>query len=807
MLRLFVSYLILFIAIPLFSLATPNELTGTVTDTHGQPLIGAIVQISDLKTGAATDLKGHYKINNLPKGKFLVEVSLLSYTTVTQAIEINGVTRQDFQLNESVIERNEVVVTGTSLATEERKSITPIQSIGIKEMQENASTNVIDAISKLPGVNELTTGPAVSKPFIRGLGYNRIITLNDGVRQEGQQWGDEHGIEIDDYNVSRIEVLKGPASLAYGSDALAGVVNVISDEPLPEGKIQGNISSNYQTNDGLAALHAQLGGNVNGLSWNAYATQKNAHDYQNKYDGYVYDTRFSNTNYGLSAGINKKWGFTRLSYSSFNEKLGIPEGNRDTATGNFLKDVNVSGTSVQEIVAPSDGRSYDMVTPYQHINHQKLVWNSELYLNNGNRLAMILGYQQNDRMEFNDPVLFNTPGLSLLLHTYTYDFKYFLHEWKGWGITTGINGMEQINQNRGSEFLIPDYNLFDIGAYGIAKKQWGAWTLAGGLRYDFRTMSTQAKYVNDVTGGAGNVMELFNPFTRNFSNVSGSIGTSYDINKRTTIKFNLASGYRNPNIAELSANGVHDGTVRYEYGNVNLKAENSIQGDAGISWNTKHVMVDASVFNNYIRDFIFIHKLLNVNGTDSIPTQNNAENYPAFKYGQSDANLYGAELYVDLHPHPLDWLHFENTLSYVRGKFVNPTSDSTTNIPFIPPFRWLIDLKAEKRSLGKHLKNAYVKVGLDINSAQNNVFSAYGTETTTPGYTLLDAGIGADFTNKKQQTIFTLTLAGQNLTDVAYQSNLSRLKYTPENDVTGRMGIFNMGRNFSITLAIPLDFK
>jgi len=811
----FSTILLLLIFLPLLSLASTNELTGKVLDDKGHPIYGAIVELPDLKSGAATDTAGVYHISNLPKGNYLVQVHLISYTTITKNVNISGVTTINFTLNENVIEKGEVVVTGSSIAGEEKRSITPIQSIGIKEIHENASSNIIDAITRLPGVNQVTTGPAVSKPVIRGLGYNRIATLNDGVRQEGQQWGDEHGIEIDDYNVSRVEVLKGPASLMYGSDALAGVVNIISNDLVPSGRISGNITTNYQTNNGLSALYARLGGNNNGIYWNVYGTGKAAHDYSDPKDGTVYDTRFNNLDYGGKIGINKSWGSSELAYTSFDQHLGIAEGERDSLTGSFIKHYNYFGTDATKLTTGSDNASYKMDVPYQHINHQKLVWNNNLYMNNGGRMELSLGYQQNKRQEFSDVLAPDEPGLSLLLQTYTYDVKYIMPEWKGWQVTTGVNGMYQQNTNKGSEFLVPDYSLFDIGGYGIAKKEMGAWTVAGGLRYDFRTINTHDLYVMPVAsngfalkpspGYKGDL--LFSAFSKNYSNVSGSIGTSYAASKNTIFKFNVASGYRAPNIAELSANGVHDGTYRYEDGNTSLKSENSIQADLGLSWTSEHVMVTAAVFDNYIRNFIFIRKLQSVNGSDSIPSQFNDNKYAAYMYGQSDANLYGGELYIDYHPHPFDWLHLENTFSYVRGKFVNPGSDSTSNLPLMPPFRWLIDLRAQKKEIGSFVRNAYIKVGLDVNGSQNNVFTAYGTETPTPGYNLLNAGIGFDLVDRAKNTVCTFTLAVQNLTDVAYQNPLSRLKYGPENYVTGNYGIYNMGRNFSFTASFPLLVK
>ena len=800
----YILLIIVFLGLFPFISFAGNTFSGKITDKKGTPLPGAIIEINDLKTGTAADSNGIFFIGELPKGKFSVEVHLVGFATNTELVDISGDTKRDFSLSDNIIERNEVVVTGASLATGERRSITPIQSISLKQLHENASSNIIDAITSLPGVTALSTGPAISKPVIRGLGYNRIITLNNGVRQEGQQWGDEHGIEIDDYNVTRVEVLKGPASLAFGSDALAGVINIISNPDVPEGSIKGNITGNFQTNSGLAAGHADIAGKKNGISWSAYITEKGSHDYHNAYDGYVLNSRFYNANYGFSVGVNKKWGSSKLYFTSFNQHLGLVEGERDSATGKFTRQDKDNSIL---IASDADSKSYSMNTPYQHIQHYKWVWDNSLYLKNGGRLAMTLGYQRNIREEFADAATPETPGLSLLLQTATYDLKYYLPQKSDWHITTGLNGMSQWNYNKGNEFLVPDYRLFDGGLYAIAKRDWDKWSVSGGLRLDVRYISTYRKLQDALfKPGAMVTYQLFYPFSDYFTNGSGSLGAAYNVNDKATVKFNFSTGYRTPNIAELAANGVHEGTIRYEYGNVELKPENSAQFDLGFAWRTEHLLVNVSLFDNYIVNFIYIRKMLATNGTDSIPTFNNDNGFNAFIQNQRNANLYGGELNIDYHPHPLDWLHLENTISYVRGQFVGKV-EGTNNLPYMPPVRWLVDLRAQRKALGKRLKNVYAKAGIDMNFAQNNVFEAYGTETKAKGYTLIDAGIGADITNSKHHTLCTVTIAAQNIMDVAYQNSLSRLRYAPVNNVTGRTGVYNVGRNFSAIVSIPLDFK
>lgn len=794
----------------LFAKDFANTLQGKVTDaaTH-QPLIGATVYIPDIKAGTVTASDGSFTLKNIPAGTYLVQVQYLGYKTLTEQVTVKNETHYDFVLSASAVEQNEVVITGTSIATNARRSPMPIQSISELQLKHQSYTNIINAIAKEPGVNEITTGPAISKPVIRGLGYNRVVVVNDGIRQEGQQWGDEHGIEIDDYNVNQVEILKGPASLMYGSDALAGVINIISNEPAPQGTIKGNIQGNYQTNSGLIGMHGSIEGNLNGFSWNAYGTRELSHDYKNKYDGYVFNSKFRETNFGGMIGLNKSWGYSRLEFAAYHLNTGMVEGDRDSL-GQFTKLINDQGKEEETTASDKDFLSYEPFVPRQHITHNKLIWDNSLYLNNNSRLTLTLGLQQNLRREYGEILQPDEPGLDLQLNTLNYDLKYFLPQWNNWQTAVGISGMLQQNRNLGEEFLIPDYQLFDLGGFIYTKKNFDKLTLSGGLRFDNRSLQVKGLYLDDegkpVDGGHSGATEKFTSFDRDFSSFSGSAGLSYQAGQLVTLKFNLAHGFRAPNIAELSANGVHEGTVKYEYGNTSLTPETSTEADAGLELNTTHVSFSASVYYNYIHHYIFYRKLQNVNGTDSIPAVDNDQRYAAYQYNQRDAFLYGGEFEIDVHPHPLDWLHFENTFSYVRGQFITGT-DSTKNLPLMPAPRWRVDLRGNFKKVTDFLHNAYVKVGVDNYFAQKNIFSAYGTETASSGYSLLDAGLGGDIVNTKGKTLFSIFLDATNLGNVAYQNHLNRLRYAAVNPITGRVGVFDMGRNVNLKVSVPLDFK
>lgn len=767
-------------------------LSGVIRDAlSGAPLPGASVYLADDRIGTTANADGRYTIANIPAGHHVVEISHTGYSTLVEHIELVKDMEKDFSLSPVVIENQGVIVTGVAGATSIRKAPVPVTSVRKLALLQTPSANIIDALSHVPGVSQLSTGPAISKPFIRGLGYNRVVTVNDGVRQEGQQWGDEHGIEIDEMSVTRAEVLKGPASLMYGSDALAGVIHFITNTPVADGTIKGNILTSYQTNNGLFGANGSVAGNKNGFNWNAYGTYKSAGDYKNKYDGEVLNSRFNEKNFGGYLGLNKSWGFSHLLFSHFNQGIGMIEGDRDDATGRFIL---FAGSPLERIATDADLDSRKLFVPRQSIRHTKLVSDNNFAIKKS-RLKINLAYQNNLRQEFGNPEEPDEKELFFDLRTFNYNVQWQLPEMKEWHTTIGAGGMQQSNQNKAEEVLIPEYRLFDIGGFVYTQRFFKKATLSGGLRFDNRSV--------EADGFTDGTEVKFTAFSRSFSNISGSIGISAEPSDKVTVKANIARGFRAPTLAELSSNGAHEGTNRYEYGEQTLKSETSLQFDAGIDLNYEHFSLGVSTFYNRMNDFIFYRKLASVFGGDSLVSVD-GEDLPAFQFNQHNAKLAGLEASLDIHPHPLDWLHFENTISFVRGKF-DEVIDGSNNLPLIPAARLMSELKGEFKQAGKTFRNLYFRLEADRTFAQNNPFTGFDTETRTPAYTLLNAGAGADVVNSKKKTVFSIHLALINIGDVAWQSHLSRLKYTAENMVTGRTGVFNSGRNFSIKLNVPLE--
>ena len=641
----------------------------------------------------------------------------------------------------------EVVVTGLTGQTRASRTPSPISVVTPRVLQASSSTNIIDAVAHQPGVSQITTGSGISKPVIRGLGYNRIVTINDGIRQEGQQWGDEHGIEVDGQTVHSVEILKGPASLMYGSDAMAGVLVMHEAPVLPQGEMALNVGTEYQSNNNLFDYTVNFAGNQQGWVWNWRWSQKDAGEYQNKVDGHVPGSQFHERAVTGMMGVNRNWGFSHLKLSSYHLKPGMVEGERDEE-GALLP----SGT-------------------FQKIDHYKAVSDNSFAVGDGT-LKAIVGYQQNRRREYEEA---DEVGLDFRLHTVNYDIRYLMAADAEWQYAAGLSGMWQHSENLGEEYLIPSYRLFDIGAFASVTRSFERLTLSGGLRYDVRHLHSLALEDGE---------ELrFADFSRTFRGLTGSLGAIFNVTSRTNVRLNVSHGFRAPNLSELGSNGEHEGTFRFELGNQSLSAEHSWQLDLGLDYSSEVVSGQLAVFANHISNYIFLQRL---SADDDL-----------YQYQSGTARLWGFEAMLDFHP--IASLHIENTFSYVNARQLHQPEESRW-LPFTPAPRWTSDLRYDIVRNGRLLDNLFVSLGLECYLRQNHACTANGTETATPSYTLLSLTAGTDIRYKNRR-LASVYLTGQNLTNRAYQSHLSRLKYAEG------PGICNMGRSLNIKLVVPINFS
>ena len=642
------------------------------------------------------------------------------------------------------LELGEVVVTGVAGDTRIKETPSPISVVPAAELQARAATNIVDAIAREPGLSAITTGGGIAKPVIRGLGYNRVIVVTDGIRQEGQQWGDEHGLETDGFSVHTVEILKGPASLLWGSDALAGVI-ILRPEPLPmPGTVRGSVQAQGQTNSGLLAYSLSVGGNHSGWIWKARFSDRYARSYYNKADGLVPNSGFRERSAQLTLGRNASWGYSRINATYFQLTPGmVDDPERDPGTGRLT----------------GGDTSYKLHLPFQQVRHFKVVSDNTIHVGPGH-IKAILGWQHNRRQEYEESD--TEPGLDFLMNTVNYDLKYLLEAGWGWKIAAGAGGMLQQSRNLGEEYLIPAYRLADVGIYATATKTLGAWTLSGGLRGDFRFLHAEA-----LDG-------RFKAFDRHFNGISASIGAVRPLGSHFTLRINAARGFRAPNLAELGSNGEHEGTFRYELGNADLKPENSLQGDLGLDFTSKYVSFTSALFVNRVGHYIYAAQ----NGQV-------VDEMPVYAYRSGTAWLKGGEVSVDVHP--FHSLHIGGAFSCVYAQ-----EEGGTDLPLIPAPRLFSEVKYEITHEGKLFSNAYVVVNVDWNMRQNHFLPE--TETATPAYALLGAGAGTDLFIRGRKWA-SITLIGTNLTDAAYIPHLSRFK---------RIGVHNPGRNIVLKISIPI---
>ena len=819
------TLLLVFFSLLGTALAQPS--TGSIRGrvlTEGKPLELATVALPGTTLGTSTDAQGRYELRAVPTGTHTLVFSSVGYQLQRRQLTVatGQATEATVQLVAVPANLTEVVVTGVSRATEIRKSPVPIAVLSRREVNLNSNGNLIDAAVKgVPGLSAVTTGPNISKPFIRGLGYNRVLTMYNGLRQEGQQWGDEHGIEIDQYDIDRIEVVKGPASLIYGSDAVAGVINMLPRLPNgPAGQVHGDALTEYQTNNNLLGNSVGLHYNQRGWQYAARGSYRLAQAYRNALEGRVYGTAFRELNLTGMAGVEKAWGSTHLYATLYDNYQEIPDGSRDSLSRQFTRQMaegEQDDIRNRPLVPVADLSTYRINPLHQRIQHYRLLSRTRLQLGRG-ELQALFGAQQNVRREYNHPTAPTQAGLAVALNTYNYDLRYAAPLWLGLETTLGLNGMHQTNHNRAAtDFPIPNYSLTDVGGYVYAKKTFGKLDLSGGVRYDTRLLRWADFYVGpdpatgfdrQVSAAEANGAEpQFAAFRTRYRGISSSVGATYNLSERLLLRANVARGYRAPNITEVGSNGLDPGAHIVYLGNRSFGPEFSLQQDLGLSAYLPDAEISTSVFHNFINNYIYQARL---NGPDEQPVIIVPGN-TTYQYQQGQAQLYGAEITVNLHPKALPMLAFNNSLAYVTGlnkeaSLLETNGAAARYLPFIPPLRTRSEVRLSRQRAWGPLTNTYMRAVLDYNAPQNRFYAVDNTETRTAGYALVGLGAGTSLTGGSDRCeVLQVFVQLDNVFDKVYQSHLNRLKYFEyyAASLNGRSGIYNQGRNLSVKVVVP----
>lgn len=786
---------------------------GIVRDADSErPLPGSNVLILSTGKVSVTDASGKFQMQASAGDRLII--SFVGFLTDTVKLNANIRELEIFlKPTEEVLQ--EVAVTAVSRASLIKENPISVSTVSTKMIERSNENNLMDALSKnTPGLATLKTGPNISKPFIRGMGFNRVLTLYDGVRQEGQQWGGEHGLEVDNYNMERAEVIKGPASLVYGSDALAGVVSFLPFMPKDDDKkIRGRIISEYQSNNGLIGNGFRISQGGERWLWMIRGSYRLAKNYTNSVDGRVYNTGFDEKNLSALFGLKGQHGHTHFNLTLYDNLQGIPDGSRDSLTRQFTKQIYEGDLDViknRPIVSSGDLNSYSLSPLHQRIQHYRAYVNSHYHAGKGD-INTMLAFSQNIRREFNHPAFPDQAGTYLQLNTINYNVRYNAPEFSGVETSVGINGMFQNNKIKdATNFPVPNYDLTDFGIFAVAKWKKENWTVVGGARLDTRSIQTKDFYSRtDANGFEREVVspdtvgatKQFSSTAESFAGVSLSAGFTYQMNSIWSLKFNFSRGYRAPSISEMAANGLDAGAHIIYIGNKNFESEFSWQEDLGLIANSESYSTSLSFFNKNIQNYIYLNQVTDASGHPIEDAQGNR----TFQYQQSSAQLYGLEATFDLHPSSMKGLSWNNQLAMCYGinrkKDFENTGIMGEYLPFIPPPHVLSALNYERSVKFVGFSALHSSLELDYTATQDRYLMLFNTETRTPGYSLVNASLGFDTPSGKRAS-WQLQFQFNNLFDIAYQSNLSRLKYFEYYVASpnGRYGIYSMGRNFCIKM-------
>lgn len=719
-----------------------NRIKGHITDQDSVSLPGASVFINELNKGTITDKNGNYELSNLPNGTIRVQFSFIGYTSEIINVSLNGTEKIiSVALNATAMEAEGIVVTGGYHSTQHENAVKiDVLKMGIQG--NKVTPNFAEMLTETPGVDMISKGAGVSKPVIRGLSMNDILVLNNGVRFENYQYSSHHPLGIDEFGIEDVEIIKGPASLLYGSDAMGGVINFIKEKPAIQNGIEGDYSLQLFSNSLGMVNNLGIKGASGRFFGGIRAGQKSHADYLQGGGDFVPNSRFKEYSVKTNAGFTGKIGTLKIFYDYNQQNLGLTE---------------------EEAIDLTPERGRRCTVFYQQLNTHMVSTQNKIFLGRMKADANV-SYQNTGLIHFGEA---NVYELEMNLGTLTYETKIYLPSDIKSEYILGFQGINQVNKNRNNRetILLPDATVQNYSAFALLQHTFfEKLKLQTGIRYDHKTMDTKAV---GIEGEA----PYRNALSKSYGSFSGSLGATINITSDLLIRGNIASAYRTPNLAELTANGQHE-TI-YEMGDHTLKPENSYEADLSMHLHREQFTIDLAGFRNAINRYIYI----------STTGETTPDDIPIYQYMQQDAVLYGGEAGLHLHPPVMEWLHFQTTFSAVVGKQKNGNY-----LPFIPAHKLNIEVQANKETLA-FLYNAFVNVKSYTALNQHNPAP---DETSTGGYTLIDWSIGAHSKAGNGSVAFTISVT--NIFDVKYIDHLSILK---------EVGLYNPGRNFIVSVHIP----
>lgn len=729
-----------------FFLLAQNSISGKITDSKtGEPMEGVNIFVLTNQTGTLSDQDGHFVLNKFQKlGKVTIQFSFIGYKTALKNIILNGKAQTiNLNLMPTVLQTEEIVISGGHYSTQHENAIS-IESISPLQLQTNGSPSMIEALSSRPGLDLIARSPGVAKPVIRGLSMTNILVLNNGVKLENYQFAQDHPFIVDEYGIDKIEFIKGPASILYGSDAVGGVLNFVKERPATFNTISGDFHQQYHSNTNGLASNFGIKGNRNNILWGIRAGIKSHKDFTDGSNTVVTNSRFNATSAKVNIGIIRSFGSFKLFYDYNQDKLGM----------------TVPPALSQVTTNERTNKFW-----YQNLSNHILSSQNKIFIGR-QQIDINAAYQNNHRQLITSPLTPADTMVDLTLQTLSYNIKTILLGKGNNTFIVGIQGDFQENKNGNApEHIIPNATITDLGFVGLLQnKIFPKVNAQVGLRYDIREINIPIQSYNTINTYDSAIVF---PMENQYQNISFSAGITYNISDLWLIRVNMASAFRSPNLAELTQNGLH--SVRYEIGNPKMVPQRNYEGDFGLHFHNKNFSASISPFYNRINHYIFLS-----------PTNDSTlDSYRIYRFQQTNALIYGGEISSN---YAANFLQTGISYSYLVGK-----QDDGNYLPFIPQnkIRWNLKLSAKKWHF---LTKPFLHFGTIFADEQNHP-SLF--ETPTDSYYLLDVSIGSSAKIKKSTIDWSVCI--NNLMNTDYYDHLSTLK---------GLGFFNMGRNVSITVSV-----
>lgn len=775
------------------------RLSGKIVNAAEQPLENVLLTLQPVNRNANSDASGNFQFSNLQPGKYRLSASMEGYMPLNLDVELSGDRQLRLMLHERQHQLKEVEVRDNLIQQRKQEESLNVEVIRPDFIQRNLGGSLMKTLERLPGIKTIGIGSGQSKPLIRGLGFNRVVVVDKGVKHEGQQWGADHGLELDQFASGSVELIKGAAAFIYGSDAIAGAIDVKPPAVPAAHTLGGSVELIGKSNNDQYGTSINLYGRRQQLFFDARITEQRYGDYRVPADTvFVYDyavplhnKQLRNTA-GRESGLHFSTGYLSDHFRSI-----FYLSNSYSKSGFFANAHGLEPRRVDEVM--HDASSRDIQLPSQKVNHFKII-NRSSYQLAAHNLELELGYQRNFREEFSMyvnhgfmpsqyPDSMRIPadlerGFDKRVYAANLRDNISLGKHR---LSMGLNLEQQHNTIDGWGFLVPSFDQSTAGAFVYDKlKVNEELLLHAALRFDYgriRMFEYRDWFPSNINDGLGasaeHVLRAAN-LNRSFKSLVWSLGMNYN-REQLALKANVGKSFRMPIAKELGANGVNYHYFSYERGNADLSPEQSYQLDFSAAWTADRWSLQFSPFYNYFPNYIYLN-----------PTSAHDRNYGAgnqiFEYAQSRVLRYGAELQVKYN----FWksLSTEVLAEYLYSRQLSGAKKGYT-LPFSPPASLLLNLSWNPELRG--LEGSYLSLDYRMTAAQNKIVPP---EKKTPGYQTLNVQAGTKLNLYGQEV--QLSLQAQNLLNARYMNHTSfyRLIELPE-----------AGRNLVLSLRLPFKIK